>query len=245
MTTVVAPAGPAPAGPGLGVPRARRLADVLAAPARMASGTEELGALRCRVADDLEALAGDLPDGERLQLDGHRLLLAHRSPERCREPEPPFAPSPRGCRRAVGVAAVARCVRGAGCAPAAAVAGVLAEAVADLEEPGGPARAPWWARWYAGLPAGGRAVVQAEAVAWATRLVTAVEWGRFERPPVVGGRDDWWQSRGAVLTLRGRAEVRVASHQRVALLVVGSRTCGEDWRLELGYPGLVATLVRA
>jgi len=230
---------------GLAVARARRLADTLAAPPRTAADVDALEALRADTARHLAAVAADLPEGERLVLDGHRLLVAHRHPERCALAEAPFTPSPRSCRRAVGMAVVARCVRAGAPAPAAAVAEVVEEAVADLEAPGGAGRAPWWARYYAGLPAGGRAVVRAEAVGFATRLVTAVEWERLERPPVVGGRDDWWQCPSGALTLRGRAELRVATGERVTLLVVGTRRCREDWRLELGYPGLVATLVRA
>ena len=83
------------------------------------------------------------------------------------------------------------------------------------------ARPPWWAEWYCGLGPGGRAVVEAEAVTWATQLSTALQWERFERPPVIGGRDDWWACPGARrLTLKGRADVRAIVEGRQALLVV-------------------------
>ena len=88
-------------------------------------------------------------------------------------------------------------------------------------------------------------MVVAEAVTWATQLLTAVDWARIPRVPVLGGRDDWWQGPGgSELVLKGRAEVRALVQRRMALVVVGSGRCPPDWRVELGYPGLVAALVR-
>jgi len=236
---------PGRAGASLSVPRAVLLADVLLAPADGVISPEDLTRLRDALGRDLQAVAADLPPGERLRLDAFAMRTARRHPERCAAGNDSFTPSPRTCRRAVGVAAVARCVRGVAPGPVAAVADVLDQGVDDLGAPGGASRAPWWAGWYAGLPRGARAVVQAEATTWATRLLTALEWRRFPRPAVVGGRDDWWQCPGGPqLTLQGRAEVRVQADRRLALLVVGSGRCPEDWRLELGFPGLVAALVR-
>ncbi len=206
----------------------------------------ELARLRADLADDLQALSEDLPAGARLHLDAFQVLVAQRHPDRCMSSDDTFVPSPRLCRRAVGVAAVNRCVRGLSPSPAVAVAEVLAGGLEDVSGEAVPGvRAPWWAQWYAGLPRGGRAVVVAEAVTWATQLVTAVDWSRIPRLPVIGGRDDWWQCPGgAQLALKGRAEVRVLGQRRPALLVVGSGRCQPDWRVELGYPGLVAALVR-
>jgi hypothetical protein len=66
-------------------------------------------------------------------------------------------------------------------------------------------------RWLAGLPPAGRAVVQAEAVTWATRLWCALEWSAFDNPPIVG-RDRWWDSpHSSLLALRSRAEVRAVA----------------------------------
>jgi hypothetical protein len=128
------------------------------------------------------------------------------------------------------------------------VADVLAGGLEDLSGQAAPGvRAPWWAQWYATLPAGGRAVVVAEAVTWATQLLTALDWAGIPRLPVIGGRDDWWQGAGgSALALKGRADVRVLVQRRLALalVVVGAGRCQPDWRLELGYPGLVAALVR-
>jgi hypothetical protein len=230
----------------LAVPRSVLLADALVASPGPGIPPAELAALRDALGRDLQAVAADLPPGERLQLDAFSMRVARRHPERCMDDADDFAPSPRACRRAVGVAAVGRCVRGGAPGPAVAVAEVLEAGVDDARHaPGSDVRPPWWSEWYAGLPAGARAVVRAEAVAWSTRLFTAVDWGRLPRPAVIGGRDDWWQCPGdRPVVLKGRADLRVPSGRRVALLVMAAGRCPPDWRVELGYPGLVAALVR-
>jgi hypothetical protein len=131
-------------------------------------------------------------------------------------------------------------------APAAAVGEVLEAGVEDVagDADAGAVRAPWWAAWYAQLPLGGRAAVEAEAVSWATQLFTALEWRQFDRPPVIAGRDDWWQAPGGRLVLQGRAEVRAQLEESTALLVMAGRSCGEDWRVRLGFPALVCLLAR-
>jgi hypothetical protein len=227
-------------------PRVTWLTDALVAPPVDEVGSTELAALRGDLVRDLQALGADLPDGERLQVDAYKLLVAHRHPERCMSIDDTFVASPRLVRRAVGVAAVNRCVRQLSPAPALAVAEVLAEGLDDLSlaTSTGAVRAPWWAEWYDGLPAGGRAVVCAEAVTWATQLLASVDWPRVARP-LVGGRDDWWQCPGATpIVLKGRADVRVLAGRRPSLLVVGTGRCRADWRVQLGYPALVAALGR-
>ncbi len=222
------------------------LTDALLAPAAEGVAPAELAELRADLVRDLQALGAELPDGERLQMDAFKVRTAHRYPDRCMSFDDTFVPSPRSCRRAIGVAAVNRCVRGQSPSPAGAVHEVLAEGVEDVSVASGTAgiRAPWWAPWYAGLSGGGRAVVCAEAVTWATQLLTAVHWSQVPRP-VIGGRDDWWPCPGGTpIVLKGRAEVRSLVGCRPALLVVGSGRCQADWRVELGYPGLVAALGR-
>lgn len=231
----------------LAAPRALILADALVEAPGADLGADDLAHLRDDLARELHAVVGDLPAGERLQMDAYKMRVARRHPERCMDAGDTFTPTPRHCRRAVGTAAVRLCVRGLAPGPAAAVADVLAAGVADVEDvPGADATRPqWWAGWYAGLPRGAQAVVRAEAVAWATQLLTALDWGRFPRLPVIGGRDDWWQCPGGrQLVLQGRADVRVPSGRRLALLAMQTGRCPPDWRMELGYPGLVAALVR-
>jgi hypothetical protein len=241
----VGPAGTA--GPTAGPSRATWLTDALLAPPGEDVVPTELARLRADLARELQALGADLPAGDRLQVDVFKVLVAQRHPDRCMAADDTFVPSPRLCRRAIGVAAVNRCVRGLSPGPALAVADVLTDGLEDVSMATGSAavKPPWWAEWYAGLPGGGRAVVRAEAVAWATQLFTALDWRRIPRLPVIGGRDDWWQCPDEPqLVLKGRADVRSFDRRRPAFLVVGTGRCRADWRTELGYPALVAALVR-
>ena len=203
------------------------------------------GRLKETLAGDLVALVEELPPGQTLRLDEFRFGQARDHPDRLAVDDGPFVTSPARCRRAVGGAAVARCLRRRSGSPAAAVAEVLAAGVEDAGDGGDPtARPPWWAGWYRGLSAGGRAMVEAEAVTWATQLWTALEWERLAQP-VVGGADDWWDCPGTrSLTLKGRADVLVRTGGRPALLVVGSGVPPARWRAGLGFPALVAGLAR-
>jgi hypothetical protein len=197
---------------------------------------------------ELPALAAKLAPTERLSIGAHELKVAREHPERCETRGGVFAPSPLRCRRAIGIAAVERCVRGRSSAPHTAVAEVLASGVEDLDGAArsqGVLRAPWWAQWYSGLPPGARAMVHAEAVTWATQLWSALDWSRFDRPPVVGGRDDWWDCPGRrQLVVQGRSEVRAWAGSRVVMLVVASGFPSSAWRAELAHRALVAALAR-
>jgi hypothetical protein len=238
---------PVATGMSLALPRAGALTDALLAPPTAGVSAEELRVWREQLAGDLAVLVEELPEGERLRLDAFRFDLAREHPERCADVDRPFVASPVTCRRTVGLSALARCVRRWSPTPAAAVAGVLAAGVEhaadDAEQPS--TRPPWWAAWYAALPAGGRAMVEAEAVTWATQVWTALEWDRFRPLPIVGGADDWWDCPGTRrLTLRGHADVRVRGEGPPALLVVGSGLPSSDWRAALGFPALVSALAR-
>lgn len=225
------------------LPRAAAVTDELLGQAPPLSA-EDLGVLRSRLTAALVPLAAELPPGVRLVLDGFRYRTALRRPERCVRGDEPFAPSPLTCQRALGLAAVDRCLRGRSSSPAQAVAAVLAHGVDDAvrsESPGAPP-APWWARWYAGLGPGARATVAAEATTWATGLWTALQWDRLPRPVVLGGRDDWWDLPGRRLTLRGRLEVRVPVDGRAALLLVRGGAPDAGSRAELAFCALVAAL---
>ena len=212
-------------GLAVSLPRAGALTDALVAEVGDGPDPEALGRLRHELARDLAALVAELPPGERLRLDGYRFGVARENPERLGTDDDDFVASPVRCRRAVGLAAVLR-------------PGV--EAVAGGGDPG--ARPPWWAAWYGGLGPGGRAVVEAEAVTWATQLWTALDWGRLGRAEV-GGRDDWWDCPGTrALTVRGRRDVRCRVGGRPVLLVVGSGVPGAGWHETLGFPALVAAL---
>ena len=231
-------------GVALSLPRADAVTEELLSPVPDVT-QEELRALRDRLVADLGPLAAELPAGARLVLDGFRLSVARRRPERCAEADPPFVPTPATCRRAVGVAAVDRLLRRRAAGPAEAVAQVLAAGAEDaaLAERGEVPRAPWWARWYAELGHGGRAVVAAEAVTWATQLWSALAWDRLGGLPVVGGHDDWWDLPGSkALALKGRADVRARLGARSVLVVMGTGLPDAGQRTELLFPALVASL---
>ena len=235
---------PVMTGMSLALPRAGALTDALVAPPTAGLRPDELRGLREQLAGDLAALVGELPEGERLRLDAYRFAVARERPERLTAAEGAFVPSPVMCRRAVGLAAVARCVRHRSPTPGAAVAEVLAAGAEDAEGSDPTARPPWWAAWYRGLGPGGRAMVEAEAVTWATQVWTALEWERLAQT-VVGGGDDWWDCPGTrALTLRGQADVRVRAGGAPVLLVVGAGMPGPDWRRALGFPALVSVLAR-
>jgi len=226
-------------------PRVTWLTDALLAPPGEHLSSTALAELRNDLGRDMHALGADFPPGRRLQIDAFKVLIAHRQPERCMAVEDTFVASPRVCRRAVGLAAVNRCVRGQAPCPSVAVAEVLAQGVEDASVAAETAaiKAPWWAQWYSELPHGARAVVSAEAITWATQLLMAVDWGRIPRLPVIGGRDDWWQGPGgSPLVLKGHADVRCLGQGRPALLVVASGRCRGDWRVELGFPALVSAV---
>lgn len=209
------------------------LADLLSdAPARLSA--DGIEAARHRL---VAAVTG--PSAARLQLDRRLLLAGLQEP-----PEPdvvtePFRPTAGRCRRAIGLDAVDACVRGRHASAAEAVTAVLGD-VEDRRRAG--QAVPWWAGWWATLGAGGRAAVQAEAVAWATRLWTGVAWPHLPAPPVVVSRDVRWRPAGAPwLTLRGRVDVRVdLSASAGSHLVVGEGPAPATWAPLLAFPVLVS-----
>jgi hypothetical protein len=119
--------------------------------------------------------------------------------------------------------------------PVEAVRARVAEASRLVRE--GTVRASSLDGWLAGLSPAGRAAAGAEAVTWATRLWSAVEWDRIEAPVI--GRDRWWDSpHSSLLALRSRAEVRTAC----AHLVVLSGPRRDSVRAELALVALVESL---
>jgi len=238
-------------GLGLTLPRSAALTEALLAPPTRVVETGRIQELRARLLRELPPLADMIPPDERLQIGSFELAMARDRPESCaarRDGGNQFVPSAAVTRRAVGISAVERCVRGRSAAPQTAVAEVLEAGLEDLAESRsaqGAPRPPWWAEWYESLGPGGRATVHAEAATWATQLWTALDWSRFERPPVVGGRDDFWDCPGRrQLVVRGRAEVRGFAGQRPVMLVMAPRHPGPSWRAELAHRALVVAMSR-
>ena len=127
----------------------------------------------------------------------------------------PFAWSARTARRALGLAAVRALVAGDASTPLEAVRRRVVESSRLVR--GGSHMAAPLDRWMAGLSPAGRAAVGAEAVTWCTQLWSGLDWTALGRHPVIG-RDRWWDSpRSALLSLRGRADVRTEGSHLVVL----------------------------
>jgi hypothetical protein len=153
----------------------------------------------------LADLAVPRPGGGPFRLTDHDVRTALATKVRG-APTTPFAWSARTARRALGSTAVRALVAGDARTPTDGVRGAIATAVRSVREGEGPASA--MDRWLAGLPSASVAVVQADAVTWATRLWCALDWSSFESPPLIG-RDRWWDSpHSSLLAIRSRAEVR-------------------------------------
>ena len=152
------------------------------------------------------------------------------------EYDEPFAWSARTARRTIGLAAVRSLLAGDARTPHDAVQSRLA--VGDRGVRDGSRTVSALDRWVASLSDAGRSAVAAEAITWATRLWCALDWPAVGAPLVVG-RDHWWDSpHSALLSLRGRADVRTP----VAHLVVLSGPRRESVRAELALVALVEAL---
>ena len=163
----------------------------------------------------------------------------------CPRPPTPFAWSAGTARRGISLEAVRALVAGTARSPVEGVRDAVRRAITGVNRGRRPTSS--LDQWLAGLSAAGLAVVQADAVTWATRLWTALEWRSFASAPTIG-RDYWWDSpHSSLLALRSRAEVRattidgrgrpVSAH----LVVLGGPRRGSV-RSELSVVGLVETL---
>lgn len=191
-----------------------------------------------------------LPAGRRLRVDAFTLRTAP-LPANDRDPGPAFEWSPRTACRRIGLAAVRACVRGAEATPTDAVGSV----VDDLIRLGvaGAARRGSLAEWLGSAGPGLVGITRAEAVTWATRLLTTLEWTRLGPGSSVGGADEWWDHPGApAVCLRGRCDVRVVGRSTGAggptgpppfslVTMLGGRP-GPTARAELGLAALVGAL---
>lgn len=213
---------------------------------------------------EVGAVMDDRPPGVPVEVTLPGIRRVRTRPETAGLPGAPFAWKPEFVRRSLGLAAVRACVEGRFRGPAAAV-GPLAEAAVDEWRLTG-CRTYHWEPWFAGLGPGGRGVVLAEAVTWATPLWAAFDWSASDRSPagprsVVFGADDRWTCPApCAVRLKGRSEVRVSLGGPVrrdgsagpggpsspvsvsGLVSVSGGFPGDGWEEELGYLALVAGL---
>ncbi len=170
------------------------------------------------------------------------LRQARYRPESLSLADEAFAWKPAFVRRSLGLEVVRACAQGWFRGPAAAVGPVADRAVDAWRRTGW--RTFHWEPWLAGLGAGARSVVLAEAVTWATPLWATFDWPSLVASTVFGGPDDRWSSAAAgPVHLRGRVEARVhPSDVRPSLVSVVWGRPGDGWRQELAYLALVAAL---
>ena len=223
------------------LPRASTLTDVLLSPPGVPVDAEELTETSEGLIGELRRATSEMPKGSALRIDAYRLqlALAGRSGTLC--PDGPFSPSPASCRRAIGTAAVAQCSRNPMSSPARAVAGVLECAMTpDADGPG----SSWWAEWFRRLPVGAKAVVESEAVVWATQLYGSLEWDRIGPDARIGCDYRWVCPGTPQVTLHAKVDVQAWTQGRPVLLVASTGVAGPHWAPALALTALAAGLVR-
>jgi hypothetical protein len=209
--------------------------------------------VRDRLMAGIAPVADRLGAGTQVELTLALLRRARSHPDALGEPEPPFTWRPAFVRRSLGLAMVNSCLAGRFRTVAEAADPVAAEAVSEWRQTGW--RTFHWEPWLAGLPAGARAVVLAEAVTWATALWSSFEWSAFPGAPRVGGADDQWICPALrPVRLKSRAELRVPLRAYpslpspapavppVALVSMAGGTPADGWSDELAFLALVAGL---
>ena len=186
-----------------------------------------------------DAVAGLTP-GDPMEVGMAMLRRARYQPERLGQADEPFAWKPAFVRRSLGLEMVRVCAEGHFRGPAAAVASVADRAIDEWRRTG--CRTFHWEPWLAGLGAGARAVVLAEAVTWATPLWATFDWPSLAGVAVLGGPYHRWSGPESVV-LRGRTEARIGlPSARPTFLSVASGGPGDGWRSELAFMALVAVL---
>jgi len=225
---------------------------LLAPPSTSVDG-DARAALRQQLVARLGPLVAPLPLAGPMVVTLPLLRQARAHPESLAAPDEPFAWRPVFVRRSLGLAAVEACAGGRFRTPLDAVGPVAAEAVERWEQTGW--RAFHWEPWMAGLAAGARAVVLAEAVGWASSLWSSLDWSVLGSRPQFGGADDQWACPSThTVRMKGRTELRVRVNDRgpgeavvenggyVALVSVFGGCPSRVCRAELAYLALVASL---
>ncbi|HEY5110332.1 MAG TPA: hypothetical protein VII96_12055, partial [Acidimicrobiales bacterium] len=201
--------------------------------------------VRARLESGVAHAAAGLAPGVSLEVGLPLLRRARYQPEQLGLADEPFAWKPAFVRRSLGLELVRACAQGRYRGPAHAVGPVADRAVEEWRRTGW--RTYHWEPWLAGLGAGARSVVLAEAIVWATPLWATFDWAALLGTAELGAPDDRWSSAaGGPVHLKGRVEARVRPHgNRPSLVSVASGRPGDGWRDELAYLALVAALAAA
>ena len=188
--------------PSTALPRAASLTDALTLSLSPLVSRGEFAELRQAFEHALRTATRSLPAGERIRVDGYSLRNAT-SGEAGHGGS--FRWSPWTARRPIGIECVRAYLANTRLTPLQASHDVITRLVRQADEQRG--RPGSLSEWLAGLAVGGRAVMQAEAVVWATQLITALDWTKLRHPIVGGDRSVVLPSSRQVL-LRGRIEVQ-------------------------------------
>jgi hypothetical protein len=207
-----------------------------------ALGGDAVDRVRTRLGAGIADAAEDLSAGAPLEVGLPLLRRARYHPELLGLPDEPFAWRPAFVRRSLGLEILRACADRRFRGPAAAVGPVADHALEEWRRTGW--RTFHWEPWVAGLGAGARSVVLAEAVAWATPLWATFDWLDLQGTVEFGAPDDRWSCPGVdSVLLKGRSEVRLHVGGSLRSLVsVASGRPGDGWRHELAYVALVAAL---
>jgi len=255
-------ADPHPTSSAFVSPSVNAFTSQLLAPAHTCIDDVARQSVRDQLLSAVPSLVDALPAGDQVIITLPVLRQALAGPDGALKVDEPFTWKPAFVRRSLGLAAIESCLHHRHGTPAEAVGAVADEAIATWVRTGW--RTFHWEPWYGGLSVGARSVVLAEAATWATALWSGVDWNQFASLPTTGGPDDQWICTAArTVRLKGRSELRVgitapaccrtddhggggsgdsAPGPSTALLSVSGGIPSEDWRTELGYLALVASL---
>jgi hypothetical protein len=237
------------------VSRAVELTGVLLARPTTRVSDDERATVRDRLIAGIAPVADRLAVGTQVEITLALLRRARSHPDALTHPEEPFAWKPAFVRRSLGLAMVNACLDGRYRTPAESAGPVADEAVSEWRQTGW--RTFHWEPWLAGLSAGARAVVLADAVTWATALWSSFDWSAWPGRPRVGGVDDQWICPAVrSVRLKSRAELRVPlgrlpsrssagpdpTPPPVVLVSMTGGSPHDAWPEELAFLALVAGL---
>jgi hypothetical protein len=237
------------------VSRSAELTGALLAPSTTHVSDDERAMVRDRLVDGIAPVADRLAVGTQVEITLALLRRARSHPDALTHPEDPFVWKPAFVRRSLGLAMVNACLDGRYRTLAESAGPVADEAVSEWRQTGW--RTFHWEPWLAGLSAGARAVVLADAVTWGTALWSSFDWSALPGRPRVGGVDDQWICPAVrSVRLKSRAELRVPlgrlpfrsspgpdpTPAPVALVSMTGGNPHHAWPEELAFLALVAGL---
>jgi hypothetical protein len=228
------------------LPRATSLTRVLTDTSTPPIPVEDIKEVRRTLERELASLTASSGAHQRIRIDGYRI---RRSVSNVDVVDRPFAWTPRTARRPIGLDAVRAHLADPRLAPARAVHDAIARLLRKAAHDGDPKTLEGW---LARLSCGALAVVEAEAVVWATQLICSLEWPALHHP-VVGADRSLAAPGTRGVVMRGRIDVEVIVHGSeqastsdcsAGLFVMMTGRPLPSARLELGLSALTVALDR-